>query len=296
MIPLSFALLLGACSDDSGGTPDSAPALEAGAEAGSDGPLADSGADVGRPDSAAPDASTPDGSAPDVSAPDASAPDATIPDAARPDTAVADAGPPDVGTTDGGLPVFTAPLSWDFESSCMGLSKTRDWECGKLNFSAGSGCSSSAKAPTGSASGPGKGMWGTVLNDCYNNLGNNSGSSATSCNNTNPSDDSILSFAVKIPAGWSGATLTYYSWDDVNGYFDWMEVRVNNTSALRFCDPSPPPSGWTRNTVDLSAYTGKTVSVAFHFLASTVVAYSGWYIDDLSVTQGAPTDGGVTSD
>ena len=35
-------------------------------------------------------------------------------------------------------------------------------------------------------------MWGTVVNCCYNNIGNNTG--YDTCINCNPSDDSILSF------------------------------------------------------------------------------------------------------
>jgi hypothetical protein len=33
----------------------------------------------------------------------------------------------------------------------------------------------------------------------------------------------------------------------------------------------------------LDSYVGKTVSITFHFYATTVVNYSGWYIDDLSI-------------
>jgi hypothetical protein len=183
------------------------------------------------------------------------------------------------------VPTFTAPVSWDFESSCQGLAATGDWECGQINFSAGSNCDSSGYLPpTAGASGSGKGMWGTKLNDCYSPLGNNTGSSSTSCSNTTPSDDSILSFKVTIPSGWSTATMTYYSWDDVNGYFDWMEIRVNNTSVKTFCNPTTKPTAWVKNTVDLSTYAGQTITVAFHFMASTVVQYAGWYIDDLSIS------------
>ena len=194
------------------------------------------------------------------------------------DMATVDATP----ATDGGPATFTAPFSWDFESSCQNLSATKDWECGQINFTGGT-C---GIPPTKSASGTGKGMWGPKLNTCYGNLGNNQGSSSSSCSNTTPSDDSILSFKVTIPATWTTATLTYYEWVDVNGYFDWMEVRVDSTSVKTYCNPSPATSSttWAKQTIDLSSYTGKTITVAFHFLASSVVNKSGWYLDDMSIS------------
>ena len=264
-------------------------------EAGADGPAVEAGADSSTmeagsaKEAGAMEAGT-DGPVADM--PMADMPVADMPMADMPAADMASAG--DSGA---GLPTFTAPFSWDFESSCMGLSKTVDWACGQVSFSAGSTCSTGAVGPTASASGTGKGMWGTVLNDCHTNKGNNTGASSTTCSNTKPADDSILSFNVTIPASWTSATLTYYSWEDVNGYFDWFEVRVNNVSAYKNCNPKRPPTGWVKRTIDLSAHVGKTVPVAFHFLASSVVAYAGWYIDDVSVTQGASvSDGGVSTD
>lgn len=62
-----------------------------------------------------------------------------------------------------------------------------------------------------------------------------------------------------------------------------MEVRINNVSVKAFCYASTNPSAWVRYTIDLSSYTGKTITMAFHFLAASVVNYAGWYIDDLVI-------------
>jgi hypothetical protein len=275
LVILSLAVGVAACSDDSEQPQPEAGARDAALEASVDlGTGTDGAGDLARADVGAPDASTPDQALPDLAPPDRALPDRALPDLPPPDLYIGDGGP-----------TYTAPVSWDFESSCQGLAATGDWECGQINFSKGTNCGTyTPTPPTAGASGTGKGMWGTKLNDCYSPKGNNSGSSSSSCSNSNPNDDSILSVRVSIPSTWSTATLTYYSWDDVNGYFDWMEIRIDGSSVKRFCNPSTKPTSWVKNTVDLSSYTGKTITIGFHFLASTVVQYAGWYIDDLSIS------------
>ncbi len=191
------------------------------------------------------------------------------------------AGAGDQGGYDGGslptVPTFKAPLSWDFDGPvCTKLAKTGDWQCGKISFVAGADCSSLAKAPTAGHSG--QGMYGTVLNDCYTPRGN----AADSCSNKSTTDDSILSFKVSLPASWTTATLTFYSWDDYFTTFDWAEIRVNGGVEWQNC--TTQGAFWTKRTVDLSAFKGTTVTIAFHFMATASVNYAGWYIDDLSVS------------
>ena len=80
--------------------------------------------------------------------------------------------------------------------------------------------------------------------------------------------------------------MTYWDWNDYSGYADWSEVRINGTPVGQICTSAaiPSPLAWTQRTVDLKAYIGKTVQVEFHFYATTVVQYAGWFIDDLAVT------------
>ena len=40
--------------------------------------------------------------------------------------------------------------------------------------------------------------------------------------------------------------------------------------------------------INLKQQIGKKVTVEFHFMATTVVQYAGWYIDNLAVTDKAP--------
>ena len=37
------------------------------------------------------------------------------------------------------------------------------------------------------------------------------------------------------------------------------------------------------NLVDLTSYVGRTVTIAFHMMASAVIERSGWYVDDVQV-------------
>lgn len=173
--------------------------------------------------------------------------------------------------------------SSNFDGDNGGLTASLDWEWGPTYAWTGANCTGTFVNPTAAHSGTG--MWGTVLNGCYHNLGNNQGSaSGGACNNTNPSDDNILSLTVDL-TNYADATLTFWEWYDVFSYFDWTEVRVNGTSALLHCESSyVAPSAWVQRTVNLNAYVGGVTTIAFHMMASTVVEKSGWYIDDLEVT------------
>lgn len=298
---LGAALALGAgCSDDDNGTKaDMGKKLDGGGDLTIDATPGDTGTVDGAADGSPGDTGTVDGTA-DGTPGDTGTVDGTA-DTGAPDTSTADTGIADMATADtiatldgtttgdGASATLTAPFTLDFESSCPGTGSL-DWECGALGTAPS--CGTTSQAPTAAHSGTR--LWATKLSACYTNAGNNSGSSSTSCSNTNPSDDSILSFSVQIPSGWSGATLSFWEWVDINYYFDWNELRINGTSVKAWCNPpSSTLRMWKKTNVDLSSYVGQTVTIAFHFLASSVVAYSGWYIDDLAVTQGAPTDAGT---
>jgi hypothetical protein len=169
----------------------------------------------------------------------------------------------------------------DFESDNGGLTGSLDWEWGTAYSWSAVNCDSTPAPPAGPYSG--SGMWGTVLNSCYNNLGNNSGSGSGTCSNTNPADDSILSLTVDLSA-YTAATLTWYEWLDVYSYFDWTEVRVNGASVSTYCPSSyTAPTAWVQQMVDLTPYVGGVVTVEWHFMSSTVVNRAGWYIDDVLV-------------
>lgn len=164
----------------------------------------------------------------------------------------------------------------NFEDNNGGFSSTRDWQWG--SYSWGGTCTSPTPPATAHT---GQNMWGTILNACYNNLGNNHG--YDTCVNANTADDSVLSFTVSL-AGMEKATLSWWEWYDVNSNWDWAEVYVNDDVVLQYCPSTyTPPSDWEYQVVDLTAYAGKTITIKFHMMASASVERSGWYLDDLMV-------------
>ncbi len=179
----------------------------------------------------------------------------------------------------------------DFEASNGGLVGTLDWEWGVYAW-VGANCGGGTE-PAGAYSGTH--MWGTVLNDCYNNRGNNTG--YATCTNTNPADDSILTLTVDL-TGLPDATLSWWEWYDLFSNWDWAEVYANGTRVFPHCESSyTAPTAWVQQTVDLTPYVGGVVTIEFHMMASTVVNYSGWYLDDVSVTTtagGGPQNINVT--
>jgi hypothetical protein len=168
-------------------------------------------------------------------------------------------------------------LSYDFEASKGSLTGTHDWQWGVLNFNA-TNCDSTPSPPAACHSGTH--CWGTILNDCYSPLGN----ASDSCAATDPASASVLSLTVQIPASYKNARLVYWDWAAYFTPFDWTEVRINGTPAVQHCPSSyTAPTSWVKQTILLNSYLGKSVTIAFHFYATTVVQYAGWYIDDLSI-------------
>jgi hypothetical protein len=167
----------------------------------------------------------------------------------------------------------------NFDTDNGGLVGNLDWQWGATYAWAATGCDSTPTPPAAAYSGTG--MWGTVLNGCYANRGNNTG--YATCSNTTPGDDSILTLTVDL-TNHSAATLSWYEWTDVFSNWDWVEVRVNGTSVFAPCPPSfVAPTAWVQQTVSLTPFVGGVVTIEWHLLTSTVVNHAGWYIDDVLV-------------
>jgi hypothetical protein len=171
----------------------------------------------------------------------------------------------------------------DFEADDGGLTGSLDWEWGDYSW-IGVTCYGNNYPPPGAYSGTR--MWGTVLNDCYVDRGNNQG--YDTCENTAPGDDSILIFMVDL-TGYTDATLTFYEWFDLFLAWDWGEIYVNGDVVFQHCGGSHViPTEWVEQSIDLTPYTGGIATIAIHMMASTVVNYAGWYIDDIRITASEP--------
>ena len=169
--------------------------------------------------------------------------------------------------------------SWDFEGSNGGFVGTLDWVWGTYNWN-GVGCYGTTHTPAAAHSGTD--MWGTSLNTCYQNLGNNSG--YNTCVNGNPADDSILSFGFDLTGVADPVEMSWWEWNDLFMDWDWGEVYVNGQVVFQHCGGGyVAPTAWVQQVVDLTPYIGGPVNVEIHMMASTVVNYAGWFIDDVMV-------------
>jgi len=188
-------------------------------------------------------------------------------------------------------PVFASPppadprapeaiiYSSSFDADNGGLTGSLDWEWGAVYAWTGAGCDSTNYPPPAAHSGTG--MWGTVLNGCYANLGNNAG--YDSCANSNPADDSILTLTVDL-TDYTDATLSWWEWYDLFSNWDWAEVYANGSPVFQHCEGSfTAPTAWVQQTANLTPFVGGTVTLEFHMMASSVVNHAGWYLDDLLI-------------
>lgn len=89
-----------------------------------------------------------------------------------------------------------------------------------------------------------------------------------------------------VPASNSPA-LRFWHWYDFNNALGYVEISTDN--GINWYQISPPyqnsntGSSWTNVTLDLSAYAGKKVNVAYHFGSGSSASAPGWYVDDISV-------------
>jgi RHS repeat-associated protein len=81
------------------------------------------------------------------------------------------------------------------------------------------------------------------------------------------------------------APFSYWQWCDFNNALSFMEITTNGGSSwisLTGNDLNDTSETWQYQSLDLSAYIGQTVRVAFHFQSGGVNTAYGWYIDDVS--------------
>ncbi len=115
----------------------------------------------------------------------------------------------------------------------------------------------------------GDGLWGTVLYNEYTNSGG----------------ETYLSKTFDF-SGFSSLTMNFWYWSDLFGSWDYGYVEVNGNEVWSVDDY--PGTAWEEATINLDSYAGQSdVNVTFGMHATTVVAYAGLYIDDVSFTQAA---------
>ena len=183
----------------------------------------------------------------------------------------------------GGIP--SVDFFFDFEANDGGWINSASWEpyigdwewtntYNVANYVPGAYAASEIPPPNAYS---GTGLWGTILYAPYTNAGGYSYLTKT------------FDFT-----GMTDVTISWRSWEQVFGSFDFCQLRVNGNLVW---GPSWNYSApvWHERTVDLSAYDGNpSVTIQFEMYATTVVNYSGWYIDDITISSSANGDAGLS--
>src|ERR1035441_3633849 len=98
-----------------------------------------------------------------------------------------------------------------------------------------------------------------------------------------------------VPAANQWPRLQFWHWCSFySGYYgnDYgvVEIRLGTTGTWTPVSPQYTAfsTDWTCASVDLSAFAGRTVQLAFHSVSPAAQTGPGWYVDDISVITGAP--------
>jgi len=114
-------------------------------------------------------------------------------------------------------------------------------------------------------------------------------------------------------SGKSSATLSFWTWYDIEPLWDFGFVQVSEDGGLTWVslpiagtttdhDPSAMGSivanlpgftgnsgGWVYKTYDLSSYAGKPIELQFRYMTDWGTTYAGFYVDDISVVADGAT-------
>ena len=91
------------------------------------------------------------------------------------------------------------------------------------------------------------------------------------------------------PVGYFGTNYTYtYNTNTTVTTFESNWQPVPQTLIESTNSTVVASGGWASSTIDLSAYAGQTVQMAFHFISGGVYTAAGWYVDDINFVA-APT-------
>jgi hypothetical protein len=103
---------------------------------------------------------------------------------------------------------------------------------------------------------------------------------------------------LSIPGSGSYPRLRFWQWFSFANALGYVEVQVQgstnwqgiSTTNISVGGTTKAGGGWTRPSLDLSAFAGTNVQIAFHFLSGSS-GYGndlGWYVDDVTLVTGMP--------
>ena len=115
--------------------------------------------------------------------------------------------------------------------------------------------------------------------------GTNCAGTVLAGNYANNVDSRLISPPFIVPVSNSQA-LRFWHWYDFNNALGFVEISTDNGTNWNQISPTYQNSNtggsWTNVSLDLSAYAGKKVKVAYHF-GSLANSAPGWYVDDVRV-------------
>lgn len=86
------------------------------------------------------------------------------------------------------------------------------------------------------------------------------------------------------PLGYFGTNYTYTYTTNISVSFSASSWQALSQTSIKSVGSTPVTSGgWVNTSVDLSAYAGQAVQIAFHFTSGGVYSAAGWYLDDITV-------------
>jgi hypothetical protein len=104
------------------------------------------------------------------------------------------------------------------------------------------------------------------------------------------SDTRLVSPRITLPSDRGTIRLKFWHWFSLGSSdVGYVQISTDNGSTWTTVTDVPYDNTslvWTQACVDLSAYAGESVRVAFYFASSSMYESSGWYIDDVSIVTG----------
>ena len=95
-----------------------------------------------------------------------------------------------------------------------------------------------------------------------------------------------------VPAANRFPRLRFWHWFNFDNALGYVELRIG-TNAWQQISPTYENNNgsgvWSRPAIDLSAFAGRSVQLAFHFTSGCCIGNSlGWFVDDVAVVTNAP--------
>lgn len=104
--------------------------------------------------------------------------------------------------------------------------------------------------------------------------------------------DRAIARVVDVPA--TGGTLTFDTYFQIEEDFDYGFVELfedDPSSSVLLAWFTGVSNEWQSESIDLSAYAGKTVHIAFRYVTDESVAWPGWWVDDVALDGVLISDG-----